>query len=118
MERILARARFSKPIYEKAARAFVDGYRSGGPNLGHWVGMATHDVVRDTGPLRASMVFTIEPAPRVSEENIYIRLEDVIFIGEDKAEIVTSSLPMDIVSIETIMREEGMLQRYPRMTDQ
>jgi Xaa-Pro aminopeptidase len=115
MDRVLARSKFSKPIYENAARKFVDDYRSGGPRLGHWVGMATHDVGSDTGPLRAGMVFTIEPALRVPEENIYIRLEDVIFIGTDKAENVTEFLPMDIPSIEKIMREEGMLQRYPRL---
>ena len=74
--------------------------------------MATHDVGTDSGPLRAGMVFTIEPALRVPEEKIYIRLEDVIFIGEDKAEIVTAGLPMDIATIEKIMRDEGMLQRY------
>jgi Xaa-Pro aminopeptidase len=115
MDAVLARSKFSKPIYEKAARDFVDGYRRGGPSLGHWVGMATHDVGRDTGPLRPGMVFTIEPALRVPEENIYIRLEDVIFIGETKAENVTDFLPMDIPSIEKVMQEEGMLQRYGKM---
>ena len=49
------------------------------------------------------------------EENVYIRLEDVIFIGEQKAEIVTDFLPMDIPAIERVMKEVGMLQRYPRM---
>ena len=117
MDQILSRTKFSKPAYEKAARVFVDGYRRGGPRLGHWVGMATHDVGTDPGPLRAGMVFTIEPALRVPEENIYIRLEDVIFIGAEKAEIVTSDLPMDIASIEAVMKEDGMLQRYPRMME-
>ncbi len=115
MDAVLARTRFSKPAYEKAARDFIDSYRKGPPALGHWVGMATHDVGVDAGPLRAGMVFTIEPALRVPEEQIYIRLEDIIFIGEEKAEIVTDFLPMDIASIEQIMKEEGILQRYPRM---
>ena len=35
-------------------------------------------------------------------------------IGETKAEIVSEWLPMDIDAIEKVMREEGMLQRYPR----
>ncbi len=117
MDQILARSKFSKPVYEKGARAFVADYRKPSSRLGHWVGMATHDVGRDTGPLRPGMVFTIEPALRVPEENIYIRLEDVIFIGEEKAEIVTSFLPLDIAAIESIMKEEGMLQRYPRMVE-
>lgn len=115
MDAVLARSKFSKPIYEKAARQFVDDYRNGWPSLGHWVGMATHDVGRDTGPLRAGMVFTIEPALVVPEEKIYIRLEDVIFIHADRAENVTDWLVMDIDGIEKIMKEEGMLQKYPRM---
>jgi Xaa-Pro aminopeptidase len=115
MDAILARTKFSKKIYEEAAKGFVDAYRSGRGGLGHWVGMATHDVGRDAGPLRPGMVFTIEPQFRVPEENIYIRLEDLIIIGKEKAEIVSDFLPMDIAGIEKVMREEGILQRYPAM---
>lgn len=115
MDRILAETQFSKPAYTAAAREFVESYRKSPGRLGHWVGMATHDVGSDDGPLRAGMVFTIEPALRVPEESIYIRLEDVIFITDTGAEIVTSSLPMDIDAIEAVMKNDGMLQRYPRV---
>jgi Xaa-Pro aminopeptidase len=122
MERALARARFSKPAYERAAREFVESYgrsaASPRASLGHWVGMATHDVGQDNGVLRAGMVFTIEPALRVPEEKIYIRLEDVIVITDKGADILTDWLPMDIPAIEKLMSEEGMLQRYPRDKDQ
>jgi Xaa-Pro aminopeptidase len=118
MERVLARTRFSKPAYERAARQFVADYKanaqSPGAALGHWVGMATHDDGRDSGPLRPGMVFTIEPQLRVPEEKIYIRLEDMIVITDKGADILTDFLPMDIPGIEKLMREEGILQRYPR----
>jgi Xaa-Pro aminopeptidase len=118
MRRALARTRFSKPIYAAGAREFVESYEKEAaapcPSLGHWVGMATHDVGRDCGPLRPGMVFTIEPALRVPEENIYVRLEDVIVIGEGKAEVLTTFVPMDIQGVELLMREDGMLQRYVR----
>jgi Xaa-Pro aminopeptidase len=74
--------------------------------------MATHDVGSYSGPLKPGMVFTIEPALRVPEEQIYIRLEDLIIITEDGAEIVSDFVPMDVDDIEALMREPGMLQRY------
>jgi Xaa-Pro aminopeptidase len=117
MDALLARSRFSKELHAKAAKEFVDSYRKATDNprqtLGHWVGMATHDVGTDPGPLRPGMVFTIEPALRVPEENIYIRLEDVIIINERGKEIVSDFVPMDMDGIEALMTEEGMLQRYP-----
>ncbi len=118
MERLLATATFSKPSYESAARRFVEGYQrqASDPDasLGHWVGMATHDVGEHEGPLGPGMVFTIEPALRVPEEKIYIRLEDLIIITDTGKEVVSDFVPADIAAIERLMSEEGMLQRYPR----
>jgi Xaa-Pro aminopeptidase len=119
MNQSLAKTKFSKPIYEKAARNFVESYTNSAKNartsLGHWIGMATHDVGGfDGSPLREGMVFSIEPALYVEEEKIYIRLEDVIVITKTGAEILTTFVPMEIDEIEKLMSEEGMLQRYPK----
>jgi Xaa-Pro aminopeptidase len=119
MQQVLSRSKFSKPIYEKAAREFVESYQKSADNpqtsLGHWIGMATHDVGgQDGSPLRTGMVFSIEPALRVPEEKIYIRLEDVIVITDKGADILTTFVPMEISDIEKLMKEEGMLQRYPK----
>ncbi len=116
MDQVLAATRFSKPIYEAAARQFVKEYRESieSYGLGHWVGMATHDVGSHAGPLRPGMVFTIEPQFKVPEEQIYIRLEDLIVITDKGAELVTKDLPMEMDAIEKVMAEEGLLQRYPR----
>jgi len=109
---------FSKDIYRKAAKDFVESYRRGAQSattrMGHWVGMATHDVGNWTGPLKEGMVFTIEPALRVPEETIYIRNEDLIIITADGAEIVSDFVPLEIADIEKLMREEGILQKYPK----
>ena len=118
MRRILARWEFSKPHYRAAAERFVDAYaRSasrGGGSLGHGVGMAVHDVGRSDGVLAPGMVFTIEPQFRIPEEQIYIRLEDMILITADGAENMSDFVPMDIAGIEALIAEEGLLQRYPR----
>lgn len=119
MESALSTTKFSKPEYERAARDFVSSYKQSAANprsgLGHWVGMATHDVGTDSGPLRAGMVFTIEPALVVPEEKIYVRLEDMIVITDTGARVISDFVPMDIAGIEKVMQEEGMLQRYPRI---
>ena len=118
MDAALAATKFSKPEYERAARTFVTNYKESTTNprtsLGHWVGMATHDDGTDSGPLRAGMVFTIEPALVVPEEKVYVRFEDMIVITETGARVISDFVPMDIAGIEKIMQEEGMLQRYPR----
>lgn len=117
MEQLLAKTTFSKPLYEEAAKRFVMNYRNSAANpnttLGHWTGMATHDVGFHTGPLKPGMVFTIEPSLVVREENINMRLEDLIIITETGMENASAFIPMEIEEIEKVMREEGMLQKYP-----
>lgn len=119
MQRVVDSWSFSKPHYESAARAFVGRYvasaERGTRSLGHWVGMAVHDVGVHDGILRPGMVFTIEPQFRVPEEQIYIRLEDLVVITDGGAEVLTAGLPMDIDAIEELMRSEGLLQRYPAL---
>jgi Xaa-Pro aminopeptidase len=116
MDRLLAAAKFSKETHRKGAEAFVKDYHAAAARpdaqLGHWVGMATHDDGPHSGPLKPGMVFTIEPALRVPEEKIYVRLEDVIVIGERSAEVVSAFVPSDIDEIEKIMAEKGLLKTY------
>jgi Xaa-Pro aminopeptidase len=119
MDAVLQATTFSKPIYAAAAKRFVEEYRTslhGYPRIGHFVGMATHDV-GDGDPLRPGMVLTVEPQFRVPEEQVYIRLEDLIVVTEKGIEIVSGDLPMDVDAIEKVMAEDGLLQRYPRDTE-
>ena len=116
MNRSLSAAKFSKDAYRKAAETFVKDYRAASERpegqLGHWVGMATHDDGPHTGPLKPGMVFTIEPALRVPEEKIYIRLEDVIVIRDKSAEVLSDFVPSDPDAIEKVMTEPGLLKTY------
>ena len=118
MEKTLASSKFSKETHRKAAEKFVEDYKASaakeGAALGHWVGMATHDVGPRTGPLKPGMVFTIEPALTVPEEKIYVRLEDMVFITDKGADVVSTEAPWDVEAIEKVMKEEGMLERYKR----
>jgi Xaa-Pro aminopeptidase len=75
--------------------------------------MSTHDVGRDSGPLRVGMVFTIESAFQFREEQISIRREGLIVKREGGAEILSDSVPLSLDQIEKLMRGDGMLQDYP-----
>jgi len=113
---------FANDAHRRGALNFVESYErsamsSGSGRLGHGVGMATHDVGTIEGPLREGMVFTIEPALRVPEEQLYIRMEDLIIIHSDHAEIVSDFLPMEIEDIEALMAELGLLQKYPDLDE-
>jgi len=118
MEAILASSKFSKEIYRKAAQEFAESYgkQAERPDaaLGHWVGMATHDDGPHEGPLKPGMVFTIEPALRVPEEKIYVRLEDMIVVTDKGIEVMSDFVPRDIPRIEKLMTEKGLLKTYPR----
>jgi Xaa-Pro aminopeptidase len=118
MDAILASTKFSKPIYEAAAKQFVERYRSSaarGGNLGHAVGMATHDFGGGSGVMRPGLVFTIEPEFRVPEEQIFIRLEDMIVITESGATILSDFVPRSIAAVEKVVAEPGLLQQYGRI---
>lgn len=113
MRDLLAATKFSKPAYEAAAKKFVSDHEKPSGRLGHFTGMATHDVGVWPERLEAGMVFTIEPALVVPEEKIYIRLEDMVLITGQGAEVLSGALPRSLDAVEEAMREPGLLKRLP-----
>jgi Xaa-Pro aminopeptidase len=75
--------------------------------------MSTHDMGGGSGTLKPGLVFTIEPALRVPEENVYIRSEDMIVITANGARILSDWVPRDMAAIEKTIAERGLLQQYP-----
>jgi Xaa-Pro aminopeptidase len=111
MEPVVARTKFSKPIYEQAAHKLVD---TGGGIFSHPVGMAVHDDGDyANGPLKPGQVFSIDPQLRVPEENRYLRYEDVIVITPSGYENFTAFLPTELDDIEKLVGEGGVLQKVP-----
>jgi len=125
MDAMLAASKFSKPLYAREAKALVDRYRAAADrgavwaSLGHGVGMATHDFGNATGLItglmKPGMVFTIEPDFQIPEDQIDIRLEDMIVITNTGATILSDFVPRGIVAVEKLVAEPGLLQRYGRI---
>lgn len=111
MEPVLARTKFSKPIYEAAAKKMV---ATGGGVFSHPVGLAVHD---DGGyrnrPLEPGVVFSIDPQMWVPEEQLYVRYEDVVVVTAQGVENFTAFLPSALDDIEKLQREKGIVQSYP-----
>lgn len=119
MRGILAQFEFTKAHHRAAAEAFVAGYAARSlayGALGHGVGMSTHDPGDYSQTLKPGMVFTIEPALRVPEEKLYIRLEDLIVVTETGIDVLSDFVPTEIDDVEATIAEEGILQLYPKST--
>jgi Xaa-Pro aminopeptidase len=110
MDPVFARTRFSKPIYEQAARRLVD---TGGGVFSHTVGMAVHDVGSYRDGLKPGHVFSIDPQLRVPEENLYLRYEDTVVVTDTGVENFTQFLPMELDEMEKLVREKGIVQVLP-----
>jgi len=68
-------------------------------DIGHQVGLGVHDPPA-SGPLEAGMVITIEPGVYISEEQIGIRIEDVVLVTADGAKVLSAALPKEPDEIE------------------
>jgi Xaa-Pro aminopeptidase len=111
MQPVLAQWKFSKPIYEGAARRLVE---TGGGVFSHPVGLAVHDDgAYDHGPLHPGHVFSIDPQLRVPEERLYIRYEDTVAVTDSGIENFTDFLPSKLEDIELLMKQEGIVQKFP-----
>jgi len=115
MQPVFARTKFSKVIYEQAARRLVD---TGGGIFSHPVGMAVHDDGEYVnGPLATGQVFSIDPQLRVPEEGRYLRYEDVIVITSNGYENFTDFLPRELSDLEKLVGQGGILQKVPAMLE-
>ncbi len=112
MEPVFARAKFSRPAWEQAARRLVE---TGGGVFSHPVGMAVHDDGGySAGPLKPGHVFSVDPQLRVPEENLYTRYEDVVVVTAAGCENFTGFLPSELGEIEKVVRQGGgVVQKVP-----
>lgn len=113
MKAYLVGKTFANPAYQNAVN---EGVKFRG-HFQHPVGMAVHDVGRVHGvPLKAGMVFTIDPMIWIPEERLYIRIEDVAVVTEDGVENLSAFVPSKIEDVEAMIREKGLIEMRPSVT--
>jgi len=87
-----------KPAYKKY---FMHG-------TSHHIGLDTHDYGALKTPMKAGMVFTVEPGIYIPEEGMGIRLEDNVVIQEQgEPHNLMAHIPIEIAEIEALMNGEG-----------
>lgn len=75
--------------------------------LGHYIGLQVHDVGSYGRPLEAGMIITIEPGIYIAEENLGVRIEDVILVTEDGYEVISSDIPRKPGEIEAVIANKS-----------
>ena len=83
--------------------------------ISHHLGIDVHDLGTKTEPIKAGMVFTVEPGIYIPEGsdcdkkwwNIGIRIEDDILISAGKTINLSESIPRNTDEIEKLMKEKS-----------
>ena len=71
--------------------------------LGHYVGLEVHDPGDSAAPLQPGTIITIEPGIYIPEENIGIRIEDIVLVTADGSKVLSAALPREIADIEKLV---------------
>jgi Xaa-Pro aminopeptidase len=87
-----------KAVYEKAGEG---AQWTGFP--GHFVGLATHDVMLPKGPVQAGQVVTVEPIVEFPDKHWHFRVEDTILITANGAEVLSSAIPKEMTEVEKLV---------------
>ena len=64
--------------------------------IGHHVGLEVHDVHTRSDILEPGMVLTCEPGIYIPEEEIGVRIEDMVLITTDSNQLISSNIASDI----------------------
>ncbi len=69
----------------------------------HHLGLDVHDVSPPHQVVEPGMVFTIEPGIYIREENLGVRLENNVLIGEEENRDLMGNIPIEAEEIEELM---------------
>lgn len=73
--------------------------------ISHHLGLDVHDVGTKTDPIKAGMVFTIEPGIYIEEENMGVRIENNFWITKNGNKDLMKNIPITVEEIESLMKK-------------
>ena len=73
--------------------------------ISHHLGIDVHDLGTRTEPIKAGMVFTVEPGIYIEEEKMGVRIENNIWITKNGNKDLMEKIPMTVEEIERLMKK-------------
>lgn len=73
--------------------------------ISHHLGIDVHDLGTRTEPIRAGMVFTIEPGIYIEEEKMGVRIENNFWITRNGNKDLMKNIPITAEDIEALMKK-------------
>lgn len=73
--------------------------------ISHHLGIDVHDLGTRTEPIKAGMVFTVEPGIYIEEEQMGIRIENNLWITKNGNKDLMKNIPITAEEIETLMKK-------------
>ncbi|HZP63326.1 MAG TPA: Xaa-Pro peptidase family protein [Terriglobales bacterium] len=70
---------------------------------GHFVGLATHDVLLPKGPINAGQVVTVEPIVEFPDKHMHFRVEDTVLVTDSGPEILSGAVPKELADVEKLV---------------
>lgn len=72
--------------------------------ISHHLGIDVHDLGTRTAPIRAGMLFTVEPGIYIEEEQMGVRIENNLWITRNGNKDLFEKIPITVEEIERIMK--------------
>jgi Xaa-Pro aminopeptidase len=73
--------------------------------ISHHLGIDVHDLGTRTAPIKAGMVFTIEPGIYIEEEQMGVRIENNFWITKNGNKDLMKNIPITVDEIESLMKK-------------
>ena len=73
--------------------------------ISHHLGLDVHDLGTRTEPIKAGMVFTVEPGIYIEEEKMGIRIENNLWITKNGNNDLMKNIPITVEDIEALMKK-------------